>query len=70
MFDWLNQSKNTKVEKTNKSEVFVCKHCKLSCKDCESTFCYNCFMREENPCPRCGKRNVDPVENNTNTKIS
>jgi len=27
-------------------------------------------MREENPCPRCGKRNVDPVENNTNTKIS
>ncbi len=65
MFDWLNQNKNVRVDKTNKSEIFVCKHCKLSCKDCESTFCFNCFTTEAYPCPRCGKRNSDPVVNET-----
>ena len=59
IFNWLTHKQKIKTEKTNKSEIFVCKHCKLSCKDCESIFCFNCFMREENPCPGCGKRNAD-----------
>ncbi len=58
MFNWFTQ-KNQKKDKTNKSLIYYCKHCKLTCKECSSIFCYNCFMKEENPCPRCGKRNID-----------
>jgi len=59
MFGWMCKNVNNKVEKTNKSQIYVCKHCKMSCKECTSTFCFNCFTREEYPCPSCGKRNSD-----------
>ncbi len=62
MFNWFIK-KDVKKDKTNKSLIYHCKHCKLTCKDCPSTFCYNCFMKDENPCPRCGKRNIDIKEN-------
>ena len=49
--------KNNK--KANTSKIFVCKHCKLICKDCKSLYCYACFSNKNNPCPSCGKTNND-----------
>jgi len=55
-----NFFKKKEIKKSSYGKIFVCKHCKLTCKDCKSTFCYSCFANEQNPCPRCGKRNIDP----------
>ena len=54
MFNWFNKKK---FKKTKEINIFVCKHCKLSCRDCESTYCFSCFVNPKNPCPRCGKTN-------------
>lgn len=44
-------------KKNREIKIFVCKHCKLTCKECASTFCFACYANDENPCPRCGKIN-------------
>ena len=54
--------KPKEIPKTKDMQTFVCKHCKLSCKDCESIYCFTCYMNPKNPCPRCGKTANDPKE--------
>ncbi len=44
---------------------YVCKHCKYTCKNCDMLFCFSCHMNEANPCPKCGKRNIDYQKNNS-----
>lgn len=59
MFNWFKKKeKKTFNNKANHSKIFVCKHCKLTCRDCKSTYCYACFANTKNPCPRCGKTNA------------
>lgn len=60
MFNWF---KIKKYKKNKEIRVFVCKHCKLSCRDCENMYCFSCFANSKNPCPRCGKINDDFDEN-------
>lgn len=52
-----NFFKVKKYKKNSEMRVFVCKHCKLTCKDCTTTYCFSCFVNSKNPCPRCGKTN-------------
>jgi len=61
MFRWLfNKKKNKKIKRTN---TFVCKHCKYSCETCDTKFCYSCYSDKGNPCPKCGKTNLQEKEN-------
>ena len=48
-----------KVWKDEKRPIYVCKHCKLTCKSCDARYCFTCHMNESNPCPNCEKRNID-----------
>ena len=60
MFNWF---KIKKYKKNKEMKIFVCKHCKLTCRDCDATYCYSCFITADNPCPRCGKTNSSYNEN-------
>ena len=44
-------------EKFVRRNYYACKHCKFSCDDCKTVFCYSCDVHEGNPCPKCGKNN-------------
>ena len=48
-----------KEYKKMKLPKYVCKHCKLTCNTCDTIFCWTCYMNDANPCPNCGKRNID-----------
>ena len=65
MFDWFKVKKYTK---NKEMRVFVCKHCKLTCRDCDTTYCFSCFVNPKNPCPRCGKTNASFEENENETE--
>ena len=57
MFDWLFKSKEKK--KVVRPRTFVCKHCKYTCEGCDTRFCYACYSNPGNPCPKCGKTNLE-----------
>ncbi|RXJ60499.1 hypothetical protein CRV04_00345 [Candidatus Marinarcus aquaticus] len=59
-FKMFNLFRRKKEKKSLQGKIFVCKHCKLVCKDCTTMYCFSCYAKLENPCPRCGKRNIDP----------
>jgi len=63
MIVWLFKKKEKK--KLSRHKTFVCKHCKLSCEGCDTTFCWSCYSSPGYPCPRCGKTNLQEKENNT-----
>lgn len=54
MFNWF---KIKEFKKNSQIKTFVCKHCKLTCKDCPYQYCYSCYDNLKNPCPRCKKTN-------------
>ncbi len=51
-----------KKEKFKREKTFVCKHCKYTCDGCDTRFCYACHANPGNPCPRCGKTNLQEKE--------
>lgn len=51
---------NTK--KFVREKTFVCKHCKYTCEGCDTRYCYACHSNPGNPCPRCGKTNIQEKE--------
>ena len=59
MFEWI--SKRDK-KKFIREKTFVCKHCKYTCEGCTTRFCYACHANQGNPCPRCGKTNLQEKE--------
>ncbi|AXH15360.1 hypothetical protein [Malaciobacter mytili] len=60
MFSWIFKKKKRKIKR---ERVFVCKHCKHTCENCDARFCYACYSNIGNPCPNCGKSNLQEKEN-------
>ncbi|NCB13475.1 MAG: hypothetical protein EOM78_17805 [Erysipelotrichia bacterium] len=56
MFNWLFKKKNE--QKVKREKTFVCKHCKYTCQGCDTRYCYSCYSNLANPCPKCGKTNL------------
>ena len=63
MFGWLFKKKEKK--KIKRARTFVCKHCKYTCEGCDTRFGYSCYSNPGNPCPKCGKTNLQEKENNS-----
>ncbi len=55
MIRYILKKKKTEVKR---EKTFVCKHCKHTCENCDSRFCYSCHSNIGNPCPNCGKSNL------------
>ena len=55
MFNWLFKKNEQKVKR---EKTFVCKHCKYTCQGCDIRYCYSCYSNLANPCPKCGKTNL------------
>ena len=51
-----------KEKKFKREKTFVCKHCKYTCEGCNTRFCYACHSNSGNPCPKCGKTNLQEKE--------
>ena len=64
MFGWLFGNR----QKFKREKTFVCKHCKLSCENCTTMFCWSCHSNPGNPCPRCGKTNLMKKEKKLSTE--
>lgn len=60
MFGWLFKKKEKR--KVNRPKTYVCKHCKLTCDGCDTIFCWACHSNPGNPCPKCGKTNLQEKE--------
>ena len=56
MFSWIFRP--SKKEKFKRARIYVCKHCKHTCEGCDAMFCYSCYSNLGNPCPKCGKTNL------------
>ena len=53
MFDFIIKIFSKNKQKIKREKTFVCKHCKLTCNNCTSMFCYSCHSNINNPCPKC-----------------
>ena len=60
MFAWI--FKNKDKSKVARPRTFVCKYSKYPCEGCDTRFCYPCYSNPGNPCPKCGKTNLQEKE--------
>ncbi|HJE02394.1 hypothetical protein AAX26_01464 [Aliarcobacter thereius] len=67
MFDFIIKIFSKNKQKIKREKTFVCKHCKLTCNNCTSMFCYSCHSNINNPCPKCGKTNQMELKERINT---